>query len=395
MMTAPPGDGHTPKGQMIGRNRRYWPMAWTGSGPIHSLRSGLLVMTILAVTPLVIFASGMALLRANDANRLSTTAAWITVAAVPVLIGFAAVVVVGIAAEAMVMQWLSYLERLSRAYARGRYSLRPRRLQHAPTEFRLLGEAVEEMAAAVEHRDQALRDALEEQTVLLREVHHRVKNNLQIVGSLLSLQASRSREPAVKEALQDALVRIDAMSLSQRFMQQQEGIEERASAAELFETFVSQARGRLGAGGRGLDIVLDIEPETMPLDTGSRLVLIAAEALICAYRASDDGPLACRLMVRFEGDGVTLTLTAPDEPDAFCNMPDRVPRDLIDGYVRQLRGRLVAEPGSGALSVQAPLAAGRQRSTAAPAAPAPAPAGATQGLKFFRNLDRTHGDVTS
>ena len=394
MMTAPPGDGHNPKGQTPGRSRRYGPGAWTGSGPIHSLRSGLLVMTVLAVAPLVIFASGMALLRANDANRLSTAAAWVTVSAVPLLIGVAAVLVVGIASEAMVMQWLSYLERLSRAYARGRYSLRPRRLQHAPTEFRCLGEAVEEMAAAVEHRDQALRDALDEQTVLLREVHHRVKNNLQIVGSLLSLQAARSRDPAVKEALQDALVRIDAMSLSQRFLQQQEGIEERASAAELFETFISQARGRLSAGGRGLSVMLDIEPQAMPLDTGSRLVLIAAEALICAYRASDNRPLACSLAVRFEGDGVTLTLTAPNEPDVFCGLPDRLPRDLIDGYVRQLRGRLVAEPGSGAFSVQAPLEAGRQRSTAA-SGQAPAPSGATQGLKFFRNLDRTHSHVTS
>jgi two-component sensor histidine kinase len=293
----------------------------------------------------------------------------------------------------MVMHWLSYLERLSRAYARGRYSLRPRRLLQAPREFRALGEAVEEMAAAVEHRDQALRESLEEQTVLLREVHHRVKNNLQIIGSLLSLQASRSKDSAVREALQDALVRIDAMSLSQRFMQQQED-EERISSTELFEAFATQARARLGSGRRALALTIEVEPGSLPLDTGSRLVLAAAEALLCAFRTSGDGcdeeALVCRLTVDFEDECVRLILQAPGAPDAFTAHPDRVSRDLIDGYVRQLRGRLRADPGSGELCIFAPVA------THLPAAPAvdEAPGGA-QGLKFFRVFDRTPGGVAS
>jgi uncharacterized membrane protein YhiD involved in acid resistance len=315
-------------------------------------------MTIVAVTPLVLFASTMALLRAADANQLQTAATWLTVAAVPVLIGVSAVVIVGIASEAMVMEWLFYLERLSRAYARGRYSLRPQRLRQAPREFRSLGEAVEEMAAAVEHRDQALRDALQEQTILLREVHHRVKNNLQIVGSLLSLQAARCKDRGVREALQDAMVRIDAISLSQRFMQQREEEEDCISSVELFEAFVSQSRARLGSGPgtRGLDLSSDVEPRIIPLLTGSRLILVAADALLCAFRNADHCPLVCRLIVRFEDDSVTMTLVADDQPDAFAGTPDGVSRDLIGGYVRQLRGVLEVHPDSGRLSVTAPCA---------------------------------------
>ena len=350
-------------------------------------------MTILAVTPLVIFASGMALLRANDAHHLPTAAAWVTVAAVPVLIGVAAVLIVGIASEAMVLHWLSYLERLSRAYARGRYSLRPKRLQQAPLEFRALGEAVEDMAAAVEHRDQALRDALDEQTVLLREVHHRVKNNLQIVGSLLSLQAARSIDANVKAALQDALVRIDAMSLGQKFIQQQEEDEARASSCDLFKSFVGQVRARLGGVGRGLDIEADIEPIILPLDTGSRLVLIAADALICAFRASGAGPLSCRLSVRLADDAVIMPLSTPGEPDAFPGRSDRIALDLIEGYVRQLRGEMRAEAGAGLLSVRAPLASAR---SPAPATDGDAPAATpAHGLQFFRMSDRTHGGLAS
>jgi two-component sensor histidine kinase len=347
-------------------------------------------MTVVAVTPLVLFASGMALLRAKDTEQMLTAAAWAGVAAVPVLIGVASVLIVGIASESMVMHWLTYLERLSRAYARGRYSLRPRRLLEAPREFQALGQAVEEMAAAVEHRDQALRESLNEQTVLLREVHHRVKNNLQIIGSLLSLQASRSTDAAVREALQDAMVRIDAISLSQRFTQQQDEEEERVSSTELFEAFATQARARLGAGRRALALSIDIEPGVLPLETGSRLVLASAEALLCAFRGSGetsgDDPLTCRLSVDFEDDCVRLILRTVDAPDAFTASPDRVSRDLIDGYVRQLRGRLRADPGSGELCIFAPV------STHFPEPPPTGQTpGAAQGLKFFRVFDRTHG----
>jgi hypothetical protein len=343
-------------------------------------------MTILAVTPLMLFASGMALLRANDASQLGTAAAWITVAAVPILISISTVVIVGIASEAMVMEWLFYLERLSRAYARGRYSLRPKRLQQAPLEFRQLGKAVENMAAAVEHRDQALRDALEEQTILLREVHHRVKNNLQIIGSLLGLQAARSKDPAVKAALQDALVRIDAMSLGQRFMKQREE-EDRVSAVDLFEAFADQIRSRLGSGKRVFMLTIEIEAKIIPLETGSRLAAIAAEAMICAFRGTQANPLLCTLSVRFGGGRVELMLAAPTEPTAFSAKPESMSRDLIDGYVRQVKGVLMAPDGGGTLSVSAPC-----RLLDASVADAASEAEAT---KFFHLSDRTHGRLAS
>jgi hypothetical protein len=354
----------------------------------------MLLMTIVAVTPLVLFASTMALLRAADANRLQTTATWLTVAAIPVLIGVASVVIVGIASEAMVMEWLFYLERLSRAYARGRYSLRPQRLRRAPLEFRALGEAVEEMAAAVEHRDQALRDALEEQTVLLREVHHRVKNNLQIVGSLLSIQAARTFDQGARVALQDALVRIDAMSLSQRFMQQREEEEDSISSVELFEAFVAQSRARLGLGPRVLNLTSDIEPRIMPLLTGSRLILVAADALICAYRSAPSPALTCRLIVRFTADTVTMTLSVDNEPDAMAATPGGVSRDLIGGYVRQLRGVLEAPIGGGRLTVTAPCAAVAQAPEVSPPLTEPN-AAALQRPKFFRLPHRTHSRLAS
>jgi two-component sensor histidine kinase len=343
-------------------------------------------MTTLAIAPMMLFASSMAVLRASETQRLVSVAAWLTVSALPVVVGLAAILVVSLSWEALVMNWLTYLERLSRAYARGRYSLRPRRLQRAPAEFRALGQAVEEMASAVEHRDQALREALDEQTVLLREVHHRVKNNLQIVGSLLSLQAQRSGDPAARDALLDALVRVDAIALGQRFLQAEED-DDRVSAVELFEAFVRQSLARLGVGGRSLDIAADIESGLIPQETGSRLVLLAAEALLHAWRATS-GPLAFQLKLRFEEDCVVMTWSPSPEPTSEPG--DRVACELIHGYVRQLRAQLEEGESKEVRRARTPLLRG---SPAAANDAAPLQTG--QGPKFFRILDRTERGFVS
>jgi PAS domain S-box-containing protein len=61
--------------------------------------------------------------------------------------------------------------------------------------------------------ENALRLSLDEKTALLKEVHHRVKNNLQIVSSLLSLQAGKDQSPATREALRDTQDRVRSMAL--------------------------------------------------------------------------------------------------------------------------------------------------------------------------------------
>jgi two-component system, sensor histidine kinase PdtaS len=61
--------------------------------------------------------------------------------------------------------------------------------------------------------EEQIQSALIEKEILLKEIHHRVKNNLQAVASLLSLQASQFRDPALKEAITQVKTRIKSMAL--------------------------------------------------------------------------------------------------------------------------------------------------------------------------------------
>jgi two-component sensor histidine kinase len=80
-------------------------------------------------------------------------------------------------------------------------------------ELKQANAALEAEVAEHERAETRLQASIDEKEVLLKEVHHRVKNNLQIVNSLLSLQAQTAADPALASALVDGQARIKAMAL--------------------------------------------------------------------------------------------------------------------------------------------------------------------------------------
>jgi two-component sensor histidine kinase len=79
-----------------------------------------------------------------------------------------------------------------------------------------------EMAGGIQDRDRRLRESVNLKTTLIREIHHRVKNNLQIVMSLLSIQANQVKDDHAREALMQAQMRINALALVHRILNELE-----------------------------------------------------------------------------------------------------------------------------------------------------------------------------
>jgi two-component system CheB/CheR fusion protein len=195
-----------------------------------------------------------------------------------------------------------------------------------------------------------LQGTLEEKELLLRELHHRVKNNLQLVSSLLSLQSSIMSDPAVRRAFEDSQRRIQSMALvheqlstSSRFSY----INMRAYIQRLAMTLVE---AYAPAGRIGLN--LQVEEVSVDVDTAIPCALILTEllsnALQHAFPAGQQGEVS---VIWREDDGQRLLrvqdtgIGMPPEVD-FAHT-DSLGLMLVQALAGQLGGRVQVERGGG------------------------------------------------
>ena len=176
----------------------------------------------------------------------------------------------------------------------------------------------------------ALADALEVKDALLHEVNHRVKNSLQLVSSLLTLQASRAPDPRLRAALGEARTRIGVVArLHQRLYQT--GTHGRVELVGFLRELCSDAAAALGAehGGR---VGLAFEPPEeardllLPIDRAVPLALVVSELLTNALKYAfppghDGGTVRVALRRELGAGGTALAVLVEDDgvglPEGF------------------------------------------------------------------------------
>jgi two-component sensor histidine kinase len=221
-----------------------------------------------------------------------------------------------IVTDRQLTRWIIYLRRISAAYRTGHYSVRPI-LDGAPSEFRILGDALSEMAAGIQDRDRSLREAVAQKTVLIKEIHHRVKNNLQVVMSLLSLQANRLGDPAAQLALRQTRARINALALVHRILYE---IDDQSSVnlKPLLEQLAEQTTEGFGGERQDVRITVDAVPRIVSGDLAVPLALFTVEALTNAFKHAYPPGQGGRICVSLEPfDGEKLRLSIEDDGVGF------------------------------------------------------------------------------
>jgi two-component sensor histidine kinase len=223
----------------------------------------------------------------------------------PLLAFIAAFAAVALATERLVVRWLTYLDRIAHMYAAGRFSVRPVQVEGAPPEIRALARTLDEMGQAIDARDHALRDNLAQKDALLREIHHRVKNNLQVITSLLNLQQRQLSDPAAKAAMADTRQRVTALALVYRALYQSPDLR-RVEVRGFLEELVAQLLN--GEGPRAQPVRTEITSDTLSLDPDklAPFALFAVEAVTNALKhgfPERGGRIAIRFMVRTERRG--------------------------------------------------------------------------------------------
>jgi two-component sensor histidine kinase len=107
----------------------------------------------------------------------------------------------------------------------------------------------EELERRVSERTEALVTANRQLEVLFQEVHHRVKNNLQVITSLLRLQSSRVADEGVRQALRESIDRVQAMALVHKLLYSSNEISD-LDFATYARTLASHLEGAYGTAGR-------------------------------------------------------------------------------------------------------------------------------------------------
>ncbi len=124
------------------------------------------------------------------------------------------------------------------------------------------------------HAEELIRRALQEKEVMLKEIHHRVKNNMQVIYSLLNLKAKSATDSAVRDILEESRDRVHSMSLIHETLYRSEDL-----AHVDFKTYLLRLIQGISSTYKRHDVqvLVDMEPVSLDVNTGIPCGLIANE----------------------------------------------------------------------------------------------------------------------
>ena len=263
--------------------------------------------------------------------------------AAPLLIWLLAIGAGWLAIEVFVARPLSSLEAAARGYARGEDVGDSPALLSAPSEIRSLRRTLAAMAKTLRGRELRLVEALAEERALLREVHHRVKNNLQMVASLLNIQSRAASDESESWGLARAHDRVQLLAVvHQRIYSSGELRDVRVDdiAAEVARQLL-QSRG---ASAKEINLVMELGSARAGVDRAVPLAFLIGEGVSVALDAlSDLGAVELKLMLQQDEDGVTRFAIDASVDAERARTPGPGAR-LIDAFARQLNATIGRDP---------------------------------------------------
>ena len=144
-------------------------------------------------------------------------------------------------------------------------------------------EARNRVEEALRESEARLRKTLAEREILLREVHHRVKNNLQVISSLLTLQLGHSKNRHLQALLRDSQARIKAIALVHEKLYQTEG-QDLVDLKGYLTDVVDVVLALYASNAKHIDISVAAEPVSLGLDAAVRCGLVVNELVTNAVR---------------------------------------------------------------------------------------------------------------
>lgn len=172
-------------------------------------------------------------------------------------------------------------------------------------------EQLELKNAQISSQKQQIEQSLKEKEMLIREIHHRVKNNLQIITSMLSLQIGKVEDEKTGNILRDAKQRISSIALTHQMLYQKENLAN-VSLSEYIERLVRQIGFTMPAANIELITGIAIKDSRLSIDTAVPLGLLLNELLTNAYKHAFPENVNGRITVSLRENDTCYILTVSD-----------------------------------------------------------------------------------
>ena len=220
-------------------------------------------------------------------------------------------------------------------------------------EIRELGDTFRAISRTVALHEAGLAEAVVRQTKLTREVHHRVKNNLQVISSLINFHARGAPSPDATAAYASIQRRVDALAVVHRNhfaeIEDNRGLNLRSVIGEL----ASNIRATAPEGATSLSIVLDVDPYLVNQDVAVAVAFLVTETIELAMNC--DAAAQVRVAVKPGEDDKKAKLRVVSrafvESERLETLLSTRYGRVIEGLSRQLRAPLHHDPMTGAYEI--------------------------------------------
>lgn len=271
----------------------------------------------------------------------------------PILMWLASLLVAYLTINNLVLRHLSRLSTRMERYRSGQPMADFALNDDAPAELREIADSYNHLLERVAQDQASLEDSVREKELLLREIHHRVKNNLQLISSILNMQMRSVEDVAAKQVLRRVQDRVMSLSSIHRALYTETALDV-VRVDQILEEIISGVADVGIAGAHKVMVKTDFAPVSLDPDQAVPLLLLATEAMTNAakYVGVPDGraPEIDVSLVETAGDYVAFHVANTRGPGTDVAFAEDAEADgsglgarLIKAFASQLGGTVEIE----------------------------------------------------
>ncbi|MFO7980121.1 MAG: histidine kinase dimerization/phosphoacceptor domain -containing protein [Candidatus Aminicenantes bacterium] len=192
--------------------------------------------------------------------------------------------------------------------------------------------------------EKKIKKSLKEKEVLLKEIHHRVKNNMQVISSLINIQARRIKDPKAQEMFKDTRNRVMSMAIVHERLYRSEDLTG-IDFSKYIERMAVHLMSYYGELSQNIELKKEIENIFLDITKAVPLGLITNELLANALKHAFPKNKKGEIKIKFNKKGKTYHLTISDNGIGFpkdldFRKADSMGMDLVNSLVSQINGKV-------------------------------------------------------